>query len=126
MPWASLPSLHCRSRRVFIAGTARDVFSASSERKFLADFFKPILKAFMAYGASFTRHCQTVLSCLRADDRLESQRLHTLGPAKVVHLLMDALDQLREALCLLVFRRRSYLARDASSDNLALRYSPLV
>jgi hypothetical protein len=27
--------------------TGRDVFRASSERKFLADFFKPIIKACM-------------------------------------------------------------------------------
>ncbi len=89
---ASVPSLHCRSRQIFMTDSGRDMFRARSERKFLADFSNPISKACMGRALRL-RAIPNCAVLLARRYPLQPQRLQTLGVARFVHSLMDALEQ---------------------------------
>jgi hypothetical protein len=79
----------------------------------------------MAHDAALLRHLHPVLSCLRADDAIEPQRLQTMGAAKFVDFFVDTLNQLRfSSLCL--YRAAAILVRDASSDETDRTASPIA
>jgi len=87
-----LPSLHCCSRRVFVASIERDVFRRGAERNLLANFIQTLIESPVIDSAA-PRHLHAMRSRLRANDWVELEGLKSVLMPELVYLLMKRLNE---------------------------------